>query len=342
MAAVALDLTPHLVRELLDSIPDGVVIVDAAGTIVLANRQLERLFGHASGELLGQPIEVLIPQESQRGHVGHRIDFRAAPRVRAMGVAQKLYGKQRDGSLFPVEVALSPTTLEDGDALVIASVRDVTERNEAEDALAHARRQGLLLADRERMARDLHDTVIQELFATGMHLQATLPLLKDKEHATRISDAVDAIDATIKHVRETIFGLTADRSVELRQRIEEVVGSFDHLLATPASITLSGDLHGIDASTVAHLLPTLREALTNVAKHAQADTTRVIVSISAGMLQLEVHDDGLGFTDADLAARTGHGVSNLAERAKDLGGELQLTLASSGGSVLMWRVPIEG
>jgi PAS domain S-box-containing protein len=334
------EATPTLVRSLLDAIPDALLVVDQGGRITLVNHQAEVMFGYARDELLGQSVEQLIPDELRSLHLAHRSGFAEAPRLRAMGVAQKLSGRRRNGTLLPVEVALSPTQLENGNSVTIATVRDVTERLAADEALAEARHQSMLLADRERVARDLHDTVIQELFATGMHLQATLPMLEDEATSRRLSDAVDAIDDTIKHVRETIFGLTSNRSAHLRERIEEVVRSFDGVLAHPATLTLSGDVSTISDAIVEHLVPTLREALSNVAKHARADSTRVVVAVGDGTLQLEVRDNGVGVDEEAVAARSGHGVSNLTDRAAALGGEFRLSREPAGGSVLSWRVPI--
>lgn len=336
---MTLDATPDLFRELLRAVPDGLLVVDAEGRIVLTNDQVGTIFGYGPDDLIGRPVEVLVPDDTTTAHLEHRSSYHDSPRVRAMGVAQKLSGRRADGSLFPVEVSLSPTTLDSGESVVIATVRDVSERAAAEEALASAQRRGLLLADRERLARDLHDTVIQQLFATGMHLQATLPLIGASEGADRVSDAVDAIDDTIKHVRETIFGLTTKRS-QLRERVEQVVRSFDGVLPSPATITLSGDLGGIDNEVVEHLVPTLREALSNVAKHAKAHVTRVVVTVVDEALHLEVRDDGVGVTPEALETRTGHGVTNLEERAVALGGKFELTESPGGGSALVWQVPL--
>ena len=328
-----------LLRGLLDAIPDGLVVVDADGTVRLANATVETLFGYAPDEIEGQPVEILVPQEARDVHLAHRRDFADHPRVRDMGVAQHLSGRRKDGTLFPAEVSLSPTHLDSGEPVVIATVRDVTERNAAEEELATAQRQSTLLADRERLARDLHDTVIQELFATGMMLQATLPLVEDPTCAARVNDAVDSLDNTIKHIRETIFGLTNTRAVRLQERVEDVVRSFDEMLTGPATLTLSGELSQVGDDVIEHLLPSLREALSNVAQHASATATRVVITVLGDTLQLEVRDDVVGPTPRD-ASESGLGVRNLADRAESLGGESHLDPALEGGSVLQWRVPI--
>src|SRR5437879_391321 len=118
-------------RDLLDSTPDAIVMVNPTGRIVLANSQAEKLFAYKRGELLGQSVEILLPDRYRGAHVGHRSNYFAQPRARSMGAGLELYGRRRDGMEFPVEISLSPLETEEG-KLVMSAIRDISERKKAE------------------------------------------------------------------------------------------------------------------------------------------------------------------------------------------------------------------
>ena len=122
---------PELFRQLLDAAPDAVIVIDASGRILLVNQQTERMFGHTREELIGQPIEVLMPARFRGGHVAHRMRFTSAPTVRPMGIGMELFGLRRDGAEISIEISLSPMTTTSG-MLVLAGMRDITERKRLE------------------------------------------------------------------------------------------------------------------------------------------------------------------------------------------------------------------
>lgn len=213
-----------------------------------------------------------------------------------------------------------------------------------EHARLYARVQELALAtDRERIARDLHDTVIQRLFATGLGLQATTRLIgiEPDEVRRRIDQAVDDLDVTVRHIRTAIFGLgtSAATGSGLRERVLAVATDAARPLGFHPAVTFEGVIDAsVDEATAREVLAALREALTNVARHAKATRVSVLVAVKDQQLILEVADDGIGPAGA-LEAR-GNGLVNMKTRAALLHGRFDLDPAPAGGSVARWQIPL--
>lgn len=127
-------------HKLLEAIPDAIVAVDGSGTILQVNSQTEKLFGYAREQVIGQKIEMLVPERFRSRHKLHRTDFAETPKVRRMGDGLDLYGRRQDGSEFPVEISLSPVLVENG-SLVLSAIRDITDRKRIEEDLRHAHRE---------------------------------------------------------------------------------------------------------------------------------------------------------------------------------------------------------
>jgi len=194
-----------------------------------------------------------------------------------------------------------------------------------------------VLEDRERIARELHDKVIQRLFATGMALQTTLPLTTRPEVSVRINQAVDEIDETIRDIRRTIFALEARSRRGIRVDVFARVDAVRELLGFTPELRLEGPIDStVPEATADHLLATLHEALSNIAHHANASS--VGVSVEAGdELRLQVVDDGVGLP---VEIESGNGLRNIERRALELGGSASVRKGDHGGTVVDWRVPL--
>jgi two-component system, NarL family, sensor histidine kinase DevS len=483
----------HLLGAIFSGTPDAVLVVDGSGTIVLSNPAVTSLFGYYPEELVGEPINVLLPPDNHVRHLGHLRDFFAAPRARLMGVGRELAGRHRDGTVFAVEVSLTPVEVR-GAPYAAAFVRDGRERQRSIDRLhavnevtqsllvgakshevlplvaSRARRlthseaswivtpassgnlvvsavdgpgtelllgtalsaqtsrsaevmrtgapeviedlftatnvpdavvslnlgpgvyvplvadeRGLgtlvlgrlrgdaqfgsldialatvfasstaaaielgevraelehvgIIAEDERIARDLHDTVVQDLFAVGLSLQAAR-LSATGRVGERIDEAVDRLDGIIKEIRNTIFRLP-HRDAAARGLHDEMLRVADKYSEELGFTPRVGFHLPVDAvvpdPVAAQLLQVLAEALSNTARHAGAGSAEVVVVIEQGWLSLSIVDDGMGLSDAPTA---GHGLRNMTARAHELGGSCTVSRREPMGTVVQWRVPV--
>jgi two-component system sensor histidine kinase DevS len=339
IAGTGTGLADELLKSIVNAAPDGILVVDANGIIQLANPMATRLFGYDGEELVGLPVDRLLPEQLRAGHGAHRARYVAHPRPRAMGSGLDLRAQSKSGAEIPVEIALSPVGAGNG-THVIAIVRDVTERRAASEELMTAHEQLALVDDRERIARDLHDTVIQRLFAVGLSLQAALSRTADADTAERVETAINEIDATIRDIRTAIFSLHARRATAtgLRDDVLSTAREAGRALGFEPRVEFDGPVDSATEQRVREeLVPTLREALSNVVKHAGAQRVSVLVAVSEDDIVLEVVDDGIG--PATSSAGGGRGLGNMNERALALGGRCEVRGGDAGGTRVLWRVP---
>jgi signal transduction histidine kinase len=205
-------------------------------------------------------------------------------------------------------------------------------------ARAHEDREALVVyEDRERIARDLHDLVIQRLFATGMQLQGACRLAVRPEVRQRLTEAVADLDATIREIRATIFELHANPdTLSLRSQLVAVGHEYAPMLGFAPQVGFDGPLDtGVDAEAGEALLAVARDALSNVARHAEASSVRLDVVVSADTVLLRVADDGVGIEERVQEK----GLPNMRSRAEAVGGSLTVRSNTPRGTLLEWTVP---
>lgn len=464
-------LKPHgddFAWSLLDAAPDATLVVSSTGEIVFANDHSGTLFGTDLDHLLGISVEELLPEDLRSVHRAHRTRYRAEPTVRSMGAGLTLSARRFDGSLFPVEISLSPLRLGE-EVFAVAAVRDITERVESEDRMRRIlqtldssddgmfmfdaeslrfsfvnqgavrlvgysgdelmamtpmhlnpysseaeyrrlveslvadedstivrqatmlRKDGVEVAvektyrcapigvdgrrwvialardittrlaaeaalrqsqqalhdaeqvvaiaeDRERIARDLHDTVIQRLFGEGLKLLGTMNIVDDRAQS-RIQSTIDGLDQTIKELRMAVFSLQGGdtrQATGLRGRLLQTLTEASAGLDFEPRLQFDGPVETIENDIAENLVPVLREALSNISKHARANNVRVGVMVDDDDVMLTVADDGVGVPQEVIG---GHGLANMAERARRLGGDCTIAAQPGGGSLLIWQVP---
>ncbi|WP_372729088.1 GAF domain-containing protein [Nocardioides sp.] len=194
-----------------------------------------------------------------------------------------------------------------------------------------------VISDRERIARDLHDVVIQRLFASGMQLQSIRAAAEHPEVIARIDRTVEDLDQTIRDIRRTIFELQDRNPGSVRHAVTALIHEYGETLGVTPRLTTSGPLDtAVGPELFEHLLAVLREALSNVARHAGAKAVEVTLEVADGTLRLSVSDDGVG----PPSSFTGNGLRNARQRAGVFGGSLDVSQASPHGTLLTWAVPV--
>ncbi len=335
----------HLRRVLhtLDASDDGVFIFDAATLqYSYVNDGAVRLTGYSHEELSAMtPLHL--------NSTARELDYRQI--IESLGVhpdqavIRQTSMLRKDGVEIPVEKTYqSAPAGRDGTKWIVALARDSSARLDAEDALRRsqealrdAQQVVALSEDRQRIARDLHDTVIQRLFGAGLDLQATAATA-DAETRDRLEVTITDLDETIKELRTTIFSLQGPSSVApggVRGRLLDVIRESRSTLGFEPRLQFDGPIETMDDVIVDHLVPSLREALSNVARHASARRVRVAISVSASVTLLVI-DDGSGIPEE---VSGGEGLTNLAARAADLGGTFETGPRPMGGTRLRWQVP---
>ena len=194
-------ITPAALWGLLDALADGVILTDEDGVLVLANRRAEGMFGYRPGELIGQPVESLVPAGLRAAHVTQRAGYAREPVARPMGSRVRLAGQRRDGSTFPARVSLSPVLTATG-RFVLAVIRDITEEQPRAD-LADLARAAAAAYDARR-GRELLSQVVDGLFRVGLSLQAATALPHEAA-VQQIADALRTLDDTIREIHDHVF-----------------------------------------------------------------------------------------------------------------------------------------
>ena len=341
-------LVAELARDTADADVAAVLLRDEAGALVVeatAGVVVDNLVGTtvptgppALQTVLtsGQPL-VLDEDALLQGGSGLETFEEGWPELRSLallplGTADAVAGllligwaARPDESFRDTDVAL-PASF----AVQVALALQVAQAQEDRGRLA-------VFMDRDRIGRDLHDLVIQRLFAVGLTLENAVRLATRPEVVQRISGAVDDIDSTIKDIRRTIFELSAPAgSGDIRSALGAEVAAAAPSLGFTPKLQTSGPVEtAVGPELRAHVLAVLREALSNVSRHARASRAEVVLDVGADVV-LTVTDDGIGLPDGGRRS----GLQNLSERAESCGGSFEVRrVGPDGGTVAVWRVP---
>ena len=295
-------LTSSLVRGVLDSLPDAMVIIDSTGNILFANSQVQALFGFPSTEIVGGPVEVLLPERYRQRHVGHRTSYTGNVRVRPMGAGLDLFARRKDGTEFPVEISLSPLKMGE-ETLVAAAIRDVTDRKRVEQALTEARRDAEFanLAKSRFLATASHD-LRQPLQTLGLLNGALRRMVSDEDSRDVVEQQEQAVDAMSRLINALLdISKLESGAIKLELTDFNLGALIDELRREFAGIAKDkGLLFTADSprervhSDPALIGQVLRNLLSNAIKYTQSGSVTLCCDVDGGRLRIEVRDTGVG------------------------------------------------
>ncbi|MEQ4204209.1 PAS domain-containing sensor histidine kinase [Actinopolymorpha sp. B9G3] len=322
---------------IVQSSDDAMLALGPELTIQTWSPGAQRLLGYRSDEIVGHSMQVLVADESPPqfdAAVGH---VRAGRRVQAYDTRWR----HREGTPIDVGVAVAAMREVQNLDLIGFSVvaRDISHRLRTQAELAEARALQEVMNDRDRIARDLHDMVIQRVFAAEMMLHSAATLVIRPEVAERIETVIGELDGAIQDLRTTIFALHGgwQRSTSVRGQVLDLATAAQDGLGFSPNVRFDGPVDMTVTDEVAvQVLAVLREALTNIARHAQASSASVVLKVADGEVVLQVADDGRGF---DTARHQG-GLRNFRERAESHGGRFELHSELGAGTRIDWRIPL--
>jgi two-component system, LuxR family, sensor kinase FixL len=317
--------------KVLNAMADGVVIVDRSGTIQFVNERLVDLSGYDQQQLVGSSIEMLVPEPVRKEHQQLRESAQGEEGLhRPMGTGRDIVLRRSDGSVIPVDVALSQM-----DRHVVASVRDARSSRAMQTALDEERKRAAVLSERARIARDLHDGIIQQLFAVGLGLRAS----PNTDLESKRSEAVQRIDDAIKDLRAYVTGMHSDATPRsLVGSLTDVITQLRSASAAPIEPMIDTRTARLLAPHSAILVNFAREAMMNAIRHGKAKRIELSLTGERGLARLEIADDGQGFDANDH--KRGSGLPNMHARAAAIGGRLHIDSRPGLGTKVILEIPL--
>jgi PAS domain S-box-containing protein len=341
---ISIQSSSDSLRELMEAVPNGMVMVDEEGTIVLVNSYTESIFGYRHDELVGRPVESLIPERFRGRPSNVRFRFVASPVPILLGAGHDdLLGCRKDGSEFPIDIGLAPLKTTEG-AFLISAIVDVSERHQMEARIRRINEIEVQEFERRHLARELHDEIGQLLNAVSLDLQSARKVCGSA--ASRLDESIQFVEQAMEQVRNLTLDLRPPMLDDLgliatlrsyADRQTQRAGILLHFVSETSGVQLP-----VDHATACYRV--VQEALTNIVRHARAHEAWIEFRENGTDLRLSIRDDGTGFDPTLVQPRTpgkaGLGMIGMRERVELLGGQIQIQSQPGHGTTIDVVLPI--
>jgi PAS domain S-box-containing protein len=342
------------IRTLMESTSQGILAVNEAGNIVLANLRAASMFGYRKSDFVGRPIFDLIPPDLRQLHQKKHIQFFRKPNRGPMDTGLNLSGLHKGGREFPVEISLSSIQV-NHETLAVAFVTDISKRKESEALLQESHDQRVALSHSlmtahdeasRRLSRELHDVFSQELAALATESRLLKRDLPRQE--TAAAEKVEGLALRITKLAKDMHQMSRRLhpavldELGLQAALRAECNAFSHLHGIPTIFRSKRPIQALNPDVALCLYRVTQESLRNIAKHSGTKTVAIDLVVKKGILCLKIEDFGRGFdTRSHGRKNVGLGIISMTERTRAVGGSLTVDSKSGRGTIITARVPLE-
>lgn len=329
---------------IINALPAAVLVVNDEGAVVFANNKVEAIFGYRPDEVIGNPVELLIPERVRFPHADSRARFFMSPVARDMGVNRDLVGRRKDNSECPVDVGLSRLQITEG-VFILSAIADITPSKQLEGKVLRKHEIEVQESERRRLARELHDEIGQILSAVSVDLHASKDVCGPVA-ATRLDDSIALVEKAVDQVRDLTLDLRPPMLDELgviatlrwyADRQAQRAGIVSHF-----AIESAGTRFPSEYATACYRV--VQEAMTNIVRHSRARHVWIEFHEKQEDVRLTIRDDGIGFNpdliQPQASGKVSFGLLGMKERVELLGGRIEIKSQPAQGTTIEAWLPL--
>lgn len=336
-AAAALRDTAERLRAILQTAVEGIITIDERGRIESFNPAAEKVFGYSAAEVIGRNVSILMPQPYREEHDGYLVNYLRTGQARIIGIGREVQGQRKDGSVFPLELAVSEVRLADR-RIFTGFVRDISERRRLEKEILE-----ISEVEQRRIGQDLHDGLCQHLAGIELLSQALEQRIaaRSKRDAARVGEISRYVRDAIVQTRQLARGLSPVNleSEGLMSALQELVANTEKLFRVRCEFECDPPVLVHDHTAATNLYRIAQEAVSNAIRHGRARHVRIRLAQSGDRHVLSIKDDGVGLP-RDLSAQRGMGLHIMKYRASLIGGAVMFERDLEGGTTVICSAPV--